>query len=416
MRPKKRPKIHTLASLAMAISIMDLAPFIPSDKTLEQLHLPDKAIELITQSAKLTGQLAPLTLARLELHMAAIGSYYSNLIEGNSTRPHEIREAQRGNYSGDPAKRDLQQESLAHMQVQEWLIAEKPDLDTLFTPVFICRLHQEFYQRVPESLWLIKDEQGNVVDKVEPGKWRGRAVIVGQHIPPDAEDLAQLMTRFCETYNPKKFSGDKKIIAIMAAHHRFAWIHPFIDGNGRVGRLLTDAALKAVGLESYGAWCLSRGLARSSSQYKMLLANADASRQGDYDGKGSLTEKGLASFCEYMLDQALDQVGYISELLDLPKMRQRIETYVVARNDDRVAGISSPLKTTAALILYTAFQQGEIDRALALELCAMPDRSARRLLSQLKSEGLLSETSSKSALRWEIPEHAEQWYFPNLTS
>lgn len=399
----------------MAISIMDLAPFIPGDKTLEQLRLPDKAIELITRSAKLTGQLAPLTLARLELHMAAINSYYSNLIEGNSTRPHEIRAAQRGNYSGDPAKRDLQQESLAHMQVQEWLIAEKPDLDTLFSPEFICRLHQEFYQRVPESLWLIKDEQGNVVDKVEPGKWRGRAVIVGQHIPPDAEDLAHLMARFCETYNPQKFSGDKKIIAIMAAHHRFAWIHPFIDGNGRVGRLLTDTALKAVGLESYGAWCLSRGLARSSSQYKTLLANADASRKGDYDGKGALTEKGLASFCEYMLDQALDQVGYIRELLDLPKMRQRIETYVVARNDDRVAGISAPLKATAALILYTAFQQGEIDRSLALELCAMPDRSARRLLSQLKSEGLLSETSSKSALRWTIPEHAESWLFPNLT-
>jgi len=45
----------------------------------------------------------------------------------------------------------------------------------------------------------------------------------------------------------------------------------------------------------------------------------------------------------------------------------------------------------------------------------MPERSARRLLSQLKSEGLLSETSSKSPLRWEIPEHSEPWYFPNLT-
>jgi hypothetical protein len=44
----------------------------------------------------------------------------------------------------------------------------------------------------------------------------------------------------------------------------------------------------------------------------------------------------------------------------------------------------------------------------------MPDRSARRLLSQLKADGLLSETSSKSPLRWEIPEHAEAWYFPEL--
>lgn len=399
----------------MATSILDIAPFIPSDKSLGPSMLPDKAISLISQSAKLTGQLAPLTLARLEQHMAAINSYYSNLIEGNATRPHEIRAAQRGTYSGDPAKRDLQQESLAHMQVQEWLIAQKPDLDTLFNPEFICRLHREFYQRIPESLWVIKDEQGKAVDTVSPGELRTRSVVVGQHIPPEAEDLAPLMAKYCEIYNPKKFSGDRKIIALMAAHHRFAWIHPFIDGNGRVGRLLTDAALKAVGLESYGAWCLSRGLARSSSQYKRLLANADAARQGDYDGRGQLTEKGLVSFCDYMLDTAIDQVAYISELLDLAKIRQRIESYVAARNDDRVAGINAQLKPTASLILYTAFQQGEIERAQALELCAMPERSARRLLSQLKSEGLLSETSSKSPLRWEIPEHAEPWYFPNLT-
>ncbi len=398
----------------MATSILDIAPFIPSDKSLGQSLLPDKAISLISQSAKLTGQIAPLTLARLEQHMAAINSYYSNLIEGNATRPHEIRAAQRGNYSGDPAKRDLQQESLAHMQVQEWLIAQKPDLDRLFTPDFICRLHREFYQRIPESLWTIKGEQGEAVDKVTPGEWRKRSVIVGQHIPPEAEDLAPLMAKFCETYHPKKFSGDRKIIALMAAHHRFTWIHPFIDGNGRVGRLLTDTALKAVGLESYGAWCLSRGLARSSTQYKNLLANADAPRQGDHDGRGQLTEKGLINFCDYMLDSAIDQVTYIRDLLELGKMRQRIESYVTARNDDRVAGISGQLKSTASLILFTAFQQGEIERAQALELCAMPDRSARRLLSQLKSEGLLSETSSKSPLRWEIPEHAESWYFPNL--
>lgn len=398
----------------MVTSILDIAPFIPSDKSLGQSLLPDKAISLISQSAKLTGQIAPLTLARLEQHMAAINSYYSNLIEGNATRPHEIRAAQRGNYSGDSAKRDLQQESLAHMQVQEWLIAQKPDLDRLFTPDFICRLHREFYQRIPESLWIIKDEQGEAVDKVTPGEWRARSVIVGQHIPPEAEDLAPLMAKFCETYNPKKFSGDRKIIALMAAHHRFAWIHPFIDSNGRVGRLFTDAALKAVGLESYGAWCLSRGLARSSTQYKNLLANADAPRQGDHDGRGQLTEKGLIHFCDYMLDSAIDQVTYISDLLELTKIRQRIESYVTARNDDRVAGISGQLKSTASLILFTAFQQGEIERAQALELCAMPDRSARRLLSQLKSEGLLSETSSKSPLRWEIPEHAEPWYFPHL--
>ena len=57
---------------------------------------------------------------------------------------------------------------------------------------------------------------------------------------------------------------------------------------------------------------------------------------------------------------------------------------------------------------------GELERALAFELSGMPERSTRRLIGQLKDDGLLSETSSKSPLKWEIPEHAEPWYFPNL--
>lgn len=398
----------------MVTSILDLAPFIPADSALAQSPLPDKAMQLVHLSARLAGQLAPLTQATLERHMAVINSYYSNLIEGNATRPHEIRAAQRGDYHADPAKRDLQRESLAHMAVQEWIREQRPDLDTLYSPDFILRVHHEFYVRVPESLWKIQDAQGNLVDQVVPGAWRTRAVRVGQHVPPHAEDLPGLMTAFCDNFHPRRYSGDRKVLAIMAAHHRLAWIHPFVDGNGRVGRLLTDAALKAAGLDSYGAWCLSRGLAKSATQYKSLLALADSPRQGDLDGRGALTEKGLMQFCDYMLDTAIDQVTYMSSLLDLPRLRQRIERYVQARNDFRVTGVTEPLKNTAALILYTAFIHGEIDRAHALDLCAMPERSARRLLSQLKSEGLLSETSSKSPLRWEIPEHAEPWYFPDL--
>lgn len=398
----------------MASSIMDMAPYIPSDRALGQSVLPDKAVALVNQSARLAGQLSPLTLATLTQHMLAINSYYSNLIEGNATQPHEIRAAQRGDYSGEPAKRDLQLESLAHMQVQQWLRDLKPELDTVFSTDFIRSIHREFYSRVPESLWVIKNQQGDAADKIVPGEWRQRNVIVGRHVAPKAENLESLMQGFCTTYHPKNFAGDRKLIAIMSAHHRLAWIHPFMDGNGRVGRLLTDAALRAAGLESYGAWCLSRGLAKTAAQYKGLLAVADQPRQGDYDGRGALTEKGLLEFCDYMFDTAQDQVAYMSNLLDLTGLRQRIDSYIQARNDHRVTGTHEPLKPAAGLILHTAFLHGEIDRALALELCAMPERSARRLLSQLKSDGLLSETSSKSPLRWEIPEHVEAWYFPQL--
>ena len=403
-----------MEEFTMSASLLALAPFIPSDHVLGKSDLPDKAVELTTQSAKLTGQLAPLTFATLTHYMQVVNSYYSNLIEGNPTRPYEIRAAHLGNYNDDPVKRDLQLESMGHIAVQTWLHDQSLDLESIFNPDFIQAVHKQFYHNIPESLWIIKDDDGNEVGKVIPGEWRLNEVIVGQHIAPDAAGIADLMAQFCEAYHPKKFKGDRKLIAIMAAHHRFAFIHPFADGNGRVGRLLTDAALKAVGLDSYGAWCVSRGLAKTSAQYKSTLAGADSVRQGDHDGRGALTEQGLMTFCDYMLDTAIDQVTYISDLLGLKQLRTRIDSYVQARNDFRVAGMADGLKKSAGLVLYNAFIHGELERSQALELCAMPERSARRLLSQLKKEGLLSETSSKSPLQWQIPEHAEAWYFPDL--
>ncbi len=400
----------------MTTTITSLTPFIPSDKALGHSPLPDKAVGLQAKSAGLMGQLAPLTLATIEQHMEVINSYYSNKIEGNPTRPHEIRAAAQGHYSSDAKARDLQEESLAHMAVQRWSREQKPTLDTVFSPDFILQLHQQFYEGIPERLWVVTDASGNTLDKVIPGQWRTRSVEVGQHIAPEADKVASLMERFCEEYHPQRFKGDRKLIAIMAAHHRLVWIHPFLDGNGRVARLWTDAALRAVGLGSYGAWCLSRGLARSADQYKLLLHGADSPRQGDYDGRGALSEQGLLKVCDYLLDVAIDQVTYMSGLLELGGMRERIQSYVHARNDRRVPSEQTlgELKPSAVLVLYSAFIHGEISRAHSLELCAMPERSARRLLSQLKADGLLSETSSRSPLRWEIPEHAEPWYFPQL--
>lgn len=398
----------------MVTTTHDFSPFAPSEASLEGSDLPDKAVKLVSSSAALSGSLAGETRKTIREYMAVINSYYSNLIEGNRTRPHEIRAAQKGEYSDDPAKRDLQEESVSHIQVQNWIEEQGMGQDEIYAPDFFKAVHHKFYEGIPESLWVLKDQQGEERGKVVPGEWRTELVDVGQHVPSEPENLESLMQQFCHVYHPKRYSGDKKFIAAMCAHHRFVWIHPFSDGNGRVARLFTDEALKSIGLESYGVWCLSRGLARSSDQYKTLLARADFSRQGAQDGRGLLSEKHLISFCDFMLDTALDQIDYISDLLQLDEMHKRIDSYVQARNDERVSGVKGKLKEAAGLILYNAFVKGELERSLAYELSGMPGRSARRLISQLKDDGLLSETSSKSPLKWEIPEHAEPWYFPNL--
>jgi Fic family protein len=392
----------------------NFSPFLPGDAALAASDVTDKVLQMVASSARLAGNLPRETRQTIERYMAVINSYYSNLIEGNRTRPHEIRAAQRGDFAQDPAKRDLQLESLGHIRVQEWLQAQQPGLDILYTPAFIQAIHGEFYRHVPDSLRQLKNHRGDIVDEVIPGEWRTKEVTVGQHQPPPAEDIPSLLQQFCDIYHPDHYKGEKRFIATLCAHHRFAWLHPFADGNGRVGRLLLDTTLKALNMEGYGVWCISRGLARASDQYRTLLARADAVRQGDFDGRGLLTERGLLEFCDFMLDTAIDQVDYIGNLLQLDKLKDRIQSYVNARNEGRVVGMGR-LKDVAVLILYNAFLLGKLDRATALELCAMPERSARRLLAQLKEEGLLSETSSRSPLYWEIPEHAEPWYFPQIT-
>jgi len=401
------------ARITMTMNSHSFTPFIPAEAALAAAGLPDKAVALSREAARLAA--LPLETRRaIMAHMAVINSYYSNLIEGNRTQPHEIRRAQQGDFSADPAKRNLQQESIAHIEVQQWLEQQAFDVNGVFSIDCIRSIHREFYRHVPDSLKQLKNSQGEIIDKVEPGEWRKRRVTVGRHEPPGPEDVPLLMQQFLDVYHPDRFSGDKKIIAVMCAHHRLTWIHPFADGNGRVGRLFTDAALRAIGIESTGIWCLSRGLARSSDRYRQLLERADFPRQGDLDGRGELSQQTLLEFCDYMLDTALDQVRYIGDLLELEGMYARIKSYIQARNDKRIPGLHS-IKDAAALILYNAFVSGKLERATALELTGMPDRSARRLIAQMKDEGLLSDTSSRSPLYWQIPEHAEAWYFPRLT-
>jgi len=394
-------------------SKLAITPFIPQDSALQRHGVFDLVTQLDRQAARLTGMIPTQSADTIRRHMAVINSYYSNLIEGNRTLPHEIREAQRGHYSDDPVKRDHQIESVAHIKVQEWIEDQKLTLKTVCSTAFILALHRRFYEGLPESLRQVRDDN-EIVAMVEPGQWRQRNVKVGRHIPPDAKGLASLMEGFCDEYRSARYPGNSRLIGLACAHHRFLWIHPFMDGNGRVVRLWTDALFRAEGLESYGIWCLSRGLARQSSDYKAALTQADYPMQGTNDGRGPLSQERLTLFCTFMLETALDQVNYMSDLLALDGLLTRIRGYIDARNDGRIPGMAGRYKPVTALLLYNAFLAGSLERADAIDLTGMPERSARRLLAQLKEEGLLSETSSRSPLKWEIPEHAEPFYFPQL--
>jgi len=78
-----------------------------------------------------------------------------------------------------------------------------------------------------------------------------------------------------------------------------------------------------------------------------------------------------------MLKTALDQVNYMSEMLVPDGLLARIRGYIDARNDGRVPGKTGKYKPVTALLLYNAFLAGSLERAKAIDLTGVPERSAK---------------------------------------
>lgn len=398
--------------LAMPI-LSAIEPMMPDSAALERSDLPGMAQDLDRRAARLTGKMTPVIEEVLTTHMEAVNSYYSNLIEGNSTHPREVRRAINGEYSQDPTKRDLQLESIAHINVQQWLRGSPVKESNIFSTDLLCAIHKQFYSYLPESLSIVHGHNGEQM-VVIPGELRAREVDVGRHHPPDPTTLLKYIDRLHEAYRFDRMTGDRRLIAIMASHHRLLWIHPFLDGNGRVARLHTDLLLRAAGVGATGVWCLSRGLARSSADYKGALACADFAREGNRDGRGALSQARLIDFCRFMFETAIDQVDFISGLLDLGKMEVRMQSYIKDRNAGLIPGVD-PIKPQAIKLLERAFTLGEFPRGQIEDITGLGLSVSRKLVQQMKKDGLLTETSSRSPLRWAIPEHAERYFLPQLS-
>lgn len=381
----------------------------------ESGSLVDLVMEVYRKSASLEGLLHPITQKEVTRLLRHINSYYSNRIEGEHTTPADIERAVKKEYSKDEKRKRLQLLSVAHIEVQElidkWLETD-PGINVCSSN-FLCSIHREFYERVPESFLNIYDPETGETIRMVPGELRKRLVTIGDYIPPASDSLERFMSRFEEVYAPDKLLGHKKLVAAAASHHRLAWIHPFLDGNGRVARLFSYAYMKKVKLESFGLWTLFRGLAKRSDDYINYLAVADASRKGDYDGRGNLSKNGLTSFCEYFFEVAADQISYMNELLQLENLRKRIIGYVNLRSQNMIPD-EEPLREEAKYVLVEIMTRGEVARGEVKRISGLGERTARDLTSQLEREELVVSDGHRSPLRFNIPAKVVGYYFPKL--
>jgi len=398
----------------MDAHIHEMTPLLPEQAEV----LQDLALDVIQKSATLGSRQHPSTLRSLKEFLRIINSYYSNLIEGHNTHPHDIVRAMHKNYDSEPAKRNLQLESLAHIAVQQEMeikLETEPVLN-IASPEFLCHIHRGFYLGVPEEFQVVRDIAMERESRVSPGKLRDEEVRAGTHVPPEHETLPAFLRRFAEVYDPLKHHGAAKLVAAAAAHHRLMWIHPFLDGNGRVTRLFTEAYLIRIPVHGFGLWSISRGLARKNAEYKAALAEADNPRRNDLDGRGSLSNEALVKFCRFFLNICLDQVEYMGSLLRLEGLLDRIRQYIRMRDSGMIPQPRNgkKLRKEAASMLQEVLIHGESSRGHVIAASGLKERTGRDLLGQLLHEGLLVSDSPKGEVGIGFPVHAAGWYFPEL--
>lgn len=381
-------------------------------------ELQDYALEVIQKSAALGSRQHPVTLDTLRDLLRIINSYYSNLIEGHNTHPHDIVRAMQKEYDSEPAKRNLQLESIAHITVQKEIekkLREAPGVN-ITCQEFLCTIHREFYRLLPEEFRIVTNPETGRQSVVIPGELREESVKVGYHQPPEHGSLKAFLHRFGEFYDPVRHHGALKLVAAAAAHHRLMWIHPFLDGNGRVARLFTEAYFHRIPIHGFGLWSVSRGLARRNVDYKSALAFADVPRRNDLDGRGNLSNEGLVHFCRFFLEVCLDQVEYMGSLLRLEELVERIRRYVELRSSGMITGPSEgrKLRIESARMLQEILVKGKAARGSLIAASGLKERTGRSLLGQLIDEGLLVSDTPKGDVRLGFPIHAAGWFFPDL--
>ena len=398
----------------MRSQIHRMTPLLPEEAD----DLQDLALEVLQKSAALGTRQHPVTLNTLRDLLRIINSYYSNLIEGHNTHPDDIVRAMQKEYDSEPAKRNLQMESVAHITVQkdmERKLREEPEVN-MTGREFLCYLHREFYQQLPEEFRVVTNPETGRESLVVPGELREESVKVGYHEPPVHDSLNAFLQRFAEFYAPEQHHGALKLVAAAAAHHRLMWIHPFLDGNGRVARLFTEAYFHRIPVHGFGLWSVSRGLARRNVDYKSALARADAPRRNDLDGRGNLSNEGLISFCRFFLDVCLDQVEYMGELLRLEELVERIRGYIELRSSGMIPSPAGEkgLRVESARMLQEVLVRGEAARGAVIAASGLKERTGRSLLGQLIVERLLVSDTPKGDVRLGFPIHAAGWFFPDL--
>jgi len=243
---------------------------------------------------KLVGTTHPAIFFQLKEVFHVLESVGSARIEGNNTTVENYVEAR---LEGVASKSEKIKE-IENIESGMRFIEEGMSNGKCITEGFILELHKI----VVDGLAPAPDGEGDST----PGEMRRIELKITQseHSPPPPHLVGGYMTDLLDFIN-KNDAHRYDLIKVAIAHHRFAWIHPFRNGNGRVVRLLTYAQLIKCGfrvdngkiLNPAAVFCINR------DRYYDELSNADSG-----------TREGVLLWCSYVLEGLLSEIEKIDKL------------------------------------------------------------------------------------------------------
>lgn len=232
--------------------------------------------------------LESLGSARIEGNNTTLAEYIETKIENNKDISSEIKEIQNIECTME--------------------FVEKTIKDYSLDRAFFSEMHQMIVKDLP----LPPKGEGDPT----PGDYRktNLTILKSNHIPPEHLKVTEYMDELLKFIN-KEDNPKYDLLKVAIAHHRFVWIHPFRNGNGRTVRMLTYAMLIKSGfnvnvgriLNPTAVFCSNR------DNYYKFLEMAD---------KGGV--KGLLVWCEYVLKGLKDEIEKIDKLLDYNFLKKEI--------------------------------------------------------------------------------------------
>lgn len=279
-------------------------------------------IDLIIELDKLRervlyGSTKPIIFYQLKQIFHMLESLASARIEGNNTTVADYIETK---IEQSPKSNDIQFREIQNMEVCLDFIEENIE-DSKIDRAFISELHKI----VTENLPFKNKGEGDET----PGAYRSKQVSIANssHIPPEPVTVSSYMEELCE-FVKTEHESKYDLLKTSLVHHRFVWIHPFNNGNGRTVRMLTYAMLIKYGfsvqaevgriLNPAAVFCNDR------KEYYAKLALAD---------KG--TDENVLKWCEYVLGGLKTEIEKIDRLLEYDFLQKRILYPAIAIALDR---------------------------------------------------------------------------------